>query len=446
MKHWLDVFQYEVRQQFRRKAYLFITFIVPLLAIAAFYGYQFYRDSIQGGEDEAEHPITEEIQDNSTRIGYVDLTEDHMFPPPDSYPETDCTVKPEDANNLSPEFIKRISSPYCMRGNIRAYDTQAAGEQALDNDQIDVLYVIEPNYAENSSVSLYMSGFSIEDASSDQIIEDYMLASLLYNVDPATYEQLYLRLRDPAVINEHILGDSGIASSDEEGQNFILVYAFGIILMMSLFWGGGYLMQSVVQEKESRIVEIILSSVNPIGLLTGKTLAMGAMSLLQVGTLVGTFVFLIGQGGDLSESIGDVEISPVRLGLMVVYFILGFLFFGGLMAAIGAVSSSVRESQNFVVVVTLPATIPFFFLSLFAEEPNGTLATTLSFLPITGPLSMIMRVAVADISPVQIIATIAIQVLSVLFALWFAGRLFRVNILLMGNTPKFRDLPKLLRG
>jgi ABC-2 type transport system permease protein len=291
-----------------------------------------------------------------------------------------------------------------------------------------------------------MSGFSIEQASSDTLLQDYLLRSLLYGVeDSQAYERLYLRLRDPAVIGEHRL-DADAAASSNENQNFVVVYVFGLVLMMSIFWGGGYLMQSVVQEKESRIIEIILSSVRPTPLLLGKILAMGLLSLLQVATLAGTFIFIVSRAGNLSDAVGNVHISAGTVVVLVVYFLLGFLLFGSLMAAIGALTTSVRESQNLVAVVTLPAAIPYFFLAVFAEEPNGPLAVILSLFPITAPLSMVMRVSAATVPVFQLVLGVVLLSLGVAFAIWLAGRVFRVNVLLMGNMPKLRDIPRLIRG
>jgi ABC-2 type transport system permease protein len=162
--------------------------------------------------------------------------------------------------------------------------------------------------------------------------------------------------------------------------------------------------------------------------------------------LVGTFIFLASQAGDVFESLGDIEIEPVTLALMALYFVLGFLLFGSLMGAVGAVTTTMRESQNLVPLVTLPAAIPFFLLTFFVEEPSSSLAVALSVFPITAPLSMIMRLAVSDVPAGELVLSIGLLVLAVGFVIWLAGRLFRVNILLMGSAPKLRDIPKLIRG
>lgn len=440
MTHWFDVFLYEMRRQFRSKAYLFFAFGVPVLALVAFFGYQI----ITGDDEDQPAEDIAKVNEATTSIGYVDLT--GLFPGPTAYPEVRCETESA-LDALSSEEIKRISSPFCWSQIVAAYDTMAAGRDALDDDEIDVLYVLEPDYVETGDISVYVRKISFEHMDSESLMQEYLIRSLLYDVEAEEYESLYLRLRDPAVVTDHRITETGEAAKENENRTFVLVYVFGLLTMLGVFWGGGYLMQSVVQEKESRIIEIVLSSVRPTALLSGKILAMGLLAMLQIIMLVGTFVYIAAQAGDVFADLGDIEIEPYKLALMLIYFVLGFLLFGSLMAAIGALSTSMRESQNFLAVVTLPATIPFFFLTVFAEEPHSTLPVVLSMFPFTAPLSMTMRIAVADVPAGEILLSLALLIGGVALAIWMAGRLFRVNTLLAGNLPRLRDIPYLiLRG
>ncbi len=454
MTHWLDVFQYEVRQQFRRKAYLFVTFVLPVLALAGFFGYRAIKDVTNSSSSKQSTPVSD-VNKASQTIGYVDLTPQHLFPAPGTYPVVYCTPSQEEINAIGSDVnltatrdqtIKRISSPYCQRDNVLNFKTFEQGKTALNNNAIDALYVFESDFYATGDVSVYVNGFNIEVSNTETLLHDYMLRSLLYNVDAQQYAALYLRLRDPAFVMEHTITETGATQQTNESRDFLLVYGFGLMLMMTVFWGGGYLMQSVVQEKESRIIEIMLSSVRPLALLLGKILAMGVLSLLQVATIAGAFVVIISQAGSLSTALGDVSVSPGLLAMLAVYFVLGFLLFGSLMAGIGAVSTTMRESQNFVTVVTLPAMIPMFFITIFTTDPNGTFAVVFSMIPITAPLSMIMRLAVTDVPLVQLAVSMILLLLGIAGAIWFSARLFRVNTLLMGHMPRMRDLPRLLRG
>jgi ABC-2 type transport system permease protein len=445
------VFKYELRQKLRSKSYLLVTFGIPLLAIVIFFGYRAYQDS-RDSHDDPVQPFTE-VNETPVVIGYVDQTAEGFFSAPDTYPPAECQPTPDEtaalvasdgAPDIRRELIKRISSPYCMRSSIRHFDTFEAGERALKEGDIETLYVVEGDYPDTGDLSVYSQNFSIETASNADVFKEYLVRSLLVSVEPDSYEALYLRLRDPANVTEHRIGDTGETAQGNDDQDFVLVYGFGLSMMLALFWGGGYLMQSVVQEKESRIIEVILSSVRPVPLLAGKVLAMGVIALIQVTAIVGTFAFLITRANTIVDSLGEVEIVPERMAIMGLYFVLGFLLFGSLMAAIGALVNNTRESQNYVTFVTLPAMLPFFFLTIFIEEPNSTLAVVFSLIPLTAPLSMIMRVAVTDVPLPQIVASVALLLVGVIFAVWLAGRLFRVNTLLTGTTPKLRDIPRLL--
>jgi ABC-2 type transport system permease protein len=456
MMHWFEVFLYEARQQFRRKAYRFITFGIPVLALVIFFGYRAYQDTTRKGTSSSQKPITETVNKNKNVIGYVDLTPQHLFPGPESYAKVNCAPTAREAQALTltdpsntlvrSDLVKRISSPYCLRPLVLYFETRADGDKALNDGTIDALYVVEPDFVQKGDVSAYVSGFSLVTTNTRTLMQDYLLRSLLYKVDAQDYESLYLRLRDPAFVTDHKVTATGATEKENQTQKFILVYGFGLLMMLSVFWGGGYLMQSVVQEKESRIIEIILSSVRPTPLLLGKILAMGLLSLLQVATLAGTFILIVSQAGNLSAAVGNVHIGAGTVVVLVVYFLLGFLLFGSLMAAIGALTTSVRESQNLVAVVTLPAAIPYFFLAIFTEEPNGPLAVILSLFPLTAPLSMVMRVSAATVPVFQLVLGVVLLALAVAFAIWLAGRVFRVNVLLMGNMPKLRDIPRLIRG
>jgi ABC-2 type transport system permease protein len=446
MTHWFEVFRFELRQQFRRKGYLFITFIVPALAIVIFWAYQLYQDLTEddsGGETQT--VLSDENEADQT-VGYVDQTPNRLFPAPASYGEVDCTPQPLDGESAS-ETAKRVLSPGCWSGSIIYYADLESGEQALDDGDIDALYVIEPDYVETGDVSIYISGFSIEAAESEGLMSNYMVRSLLHDLTPEDFVMYYGRLLFPANINSQQITETGeTTEAEDEGQNYATIYAFGLAMMFSLLWGGGYLMQSAVQEKESRIVEIIVSSVRPTALFLGKILAMGALSLLQIAILMGTLVYLGSQVGDIISGLDNIDIAPFKFAIIAIYFVLGFLFFGSMMAAIGAISTSVRESQNFVVFVTLPAAIPFFFLTIIAEEPNGSFATTLSLIPFTSALTMTMRLTITDVPAGEVALSLALLVAGVVFVIWLSGRLFRVNTLLSGQMPRLRDIPKLIRG
>ncbi len=444
MIHWNQVFVFEIKRQFARKAYLFLTFGVPILALIVFGVYRVYQSNSDEGPAENQELIT---QTDGQRIGYVDASAQQLFPAPESYghaDDPDCQFNPNVP--FTPGTIKRVTQPQCFGWRIQYFADLTLGKDALEAKTIDALYVIEPNYLQTGEVSIYTKEFSLAAADSSGLFTDYLLSSMLQTASGPTYDLLYLRLRQPSAVTEHRIQETG-TKEQNEGQNFVVAYVTAILLGMTLFWGGGYLMQSVVQEKESRIIEILLSSVPARALLVGKILAMGVVSVVQVTMLMGTALFIGRQAASIADSLNDVEIGIGKIGLIAIYFVLGYLLFGGLMATIGAMNTTSREAQNYTAAITLPAISPMFFLSLFVEESSSTIPTVMSIFPLTAPIAMMMRVAISDVPAWQVLVSIGGMVIMIIGALWLAGKLFGVQSLLtLDNAMKIKDLPKALRS
>ncbi|MCL4256605.1 MAG: ABC transporter permease, partial [Anaerolineae bacterium] len=231
-----------------------------------------------------------------------------------------------------------------------------------------------------------------------------------------------------------------------EEDNNSAVTIFAIIFVLALFGTNGYLMQTVIEEKETRLIEILLSSLTPLALLTGKILALGVLGLLQLVIYVG--VLLIGMqlfGGDLSF-LSAINLSAGTIIILVIYFVLGYLFFAAAFGAVGAISTSITEGPALATVFILPAMLPFLISSTFAQDPNGGVAVFMSLFPITSPMAMVMRTSVTDVPVGELILSIGILTVTVVGMLWFAARLFRQHTLLAGAGFKLRDIPRLVFG
>jgi ABC-2 type transport system permease protein len=177
---------------------------------------------------------------------------------------------------------------------------------------------------------------------------------------------------------------------------------------------------------------------------------MSLLGFLQVVVYVATAIVLAQISSNSSALVNtfanNLEIPFEKLPILLVYFVLAYLFFAAGFGAVGALSNSMSEGPNLTLIFVLPAVVPFYFLSVFLEDPNGTLPVVMSIFPITAPIAMVMRVSMVAVPFVQVAVSLVLLSLMVLGMFWLAGRLFRMQTLLAGNTPKFRDLPKLLRS
>ncbi|HLA42629.1 MAG TPA: ABC transporter permease [Aggregatilineales bacterium] len=412
MTNLLTVFRYEITRQFWRKAYLFTTFGIPVLGVIVVMGILVYQN-LNTGKDEPEDALEQDIKENQEPFGYVDLTGTFAPPVEDSI----------------------LSSLLLL------YEDVAAGEDAVQSGEIQGLYVIEKDYFDSGDVTLVTEAPNLN-ALGSSIMEVYLLQSLGEGVD----SNVLARLRYPVVnMEQQRLTSTGEPdTSGSEDANFVLVYVFAMVLMFSTFTSSGYLMQSISDEKESKILEIILTSVRPFPLLVGKTMAMGLLGLFQILIWLGTAFALLNVLSNQIVDLSSANAKPETIIIALIYFVLGFGFVGAIFAIIGTLMNSTREGSQVAGWIVFPLIIPLFFTALFAGEPNGTLPTILSLIPVTAPLSMVMRSAVSDVPLWELMVSIMLLVVLVIFSLWMAGRMFRVQSLLRGTTPKLRDLPKLI--
>ncbi len=243
-----------------------------------------------------------------------------------------------------------------------------------------------------------------------------------------------------APISYQTTGASGGQSSDAQIiSSYLVPYAFTLIFMLSIFITSGYLLQSVTEEKENRVVEIILSSVPALPLMAGKILGLGAAGLTQVAIWVGTALIALPLlNNEFSLSI---QISPVTLILAVIFFGLGYMSYGAIYAAVGALSPGAREAQQYASVFGVIAVIPIVLLPVFLSDPSGPLVVLLCVIPLTAPAAMLAVLASTPTVPWLLVGlSLAAQIAFVIVATVATSRIFRATLLLYGVRPSARRI------
>lgn len=223
-------------------------------------------------------------------------------------------------------------------------------------------------------------------------------------------------------------------------SSFVIPFASLMLLLMASMTGGQYLLTTTVEEKSNRVVEVLLSAVSPLELMTGKIIGqMGVgLSLLTIYNFVGIIALIAFSMGDL--------ITPQTVALIFVFFLLAYFMFASLMAAIGSAVNDLREAQSLMTPVMLMMMMPYFFFMPVIRAPNSMFATITSFIPPISPFIMIMRVSSNDPPPTwQIALAILINMIAVVLFLWIAAKVFRVGLLMFGKPPNFRTLFKWIR-
>jgi len=321
------------------------------------------------------------------------------------------------------------------------YEDEASARVALDADEIDAYYIIPTDYAETGNIQSVLPSFSLSSFTSTPM-RMLFFSQIGENV---SQENLTLLAVAPNFQVTQLQNETDAKVVNEDNNN-TAVNIFAILFVFALFGTNGYLMQTVIEEKETRLIEILLSSLTPFSLLTGKILALGVLGLFQLVVYIATMLIgVVLFGGDLAF-MSALNLSVGTIAILVIYFLLGYLFFAAMFGAVGALSTSITEGPALATVFILPAMIPLILSSIFAQEPNGSLATFLSLFPLTSPMAMIMRTSITDVPIGELLLSIGILAIAVAGMLWFAARLFREHTLLAGAGFKVRDIPRLVFG
>jgi ABC-2 type transport system permease protein len=316
------------------------------------------------------------------------------------------------------------------------YSDAATAKQDLGSGTLSGYLVIPEDYIKTGIIESYVMGKGTDIPNKE--LSELMVNNLLRDkVDEETLQ----RIKDPITFKQFTVETTGEVS--EKGlsdllEDFALPYVTGILLLISIFTSSGYLLQSVAEEKESRIIEILLSSVTPMEMLTGKILGLGSVGLLQIAIWLS-----VGFAGLIY--VFAISINPFLLVLSLAYFILGFLLFASIMGAVGAISGSMRESQQLIPIFTFPAVAPILFMQVLITEPEGTLSMFFSMFPLTSPVAMLIRMGVSDVPLYQIATSLFILIVSVYFVIIASARLFRVGLLMYGKRPAIGEIIRYMK-
>lgn len=314
----------------------------------------------------------------------------------------------------------------------RPFADADAAEAELEAGEIDAYYVIPADYEQGGIVQRFSLGDipNSVDWALNRLVSSHLGERA--GVDPAFIPLLGNPVEEMRVT----LLDSG---REFDGEFPVLLFLFpmalGIIFFMSAQTNSQFLMTGLVEEKQNRIIEILVTTIKPIELLLGKVVGLGGLGLLQftvwmvlilVVLLLAPFVGLLS-----GFSIADLPIDLIFVGL--IYFTLGYFLLASALAAVGVLVGNEQQSNMFVLIFMVPFYfVPLFSLTTFFEAPNGAYVTFISIFPLTSPLSMMLRMGVGMVPVWQIVLGGVLLTITTIITAWLAGRIFRWGLLLYG--------------
>jgi len=331
--------------------------------------------------------------------------------------------------------IIRVVPPESLK-TLRAYPDEAAARAALDAKQIQAYAVIAADYAETRRVRVVAMDASMMDDPADEV-RQLVRHNLLLDEN----EQIANRLVAGPQLEIRATEDDRRAD-ERNVLGMALPIVAAILLLTVVNTSGGYLMQAVVEEKENRTMEILVTSLSPEQLMAGKTLGNLSVGLTQLGVWLGmaglgllVVVRFLPWGQNLN-------LSPAYFWLTLLTFLPAFVMIAALMAMVGATVTETREAQQVAGMFSLPLFVPLWFITPLLQDPNSTLALVFTFIPFTAPITLPLRAAYSTVPLWQSALSVGLLFASAIGAMWLAGRVFRLGMLRYGKRLSLKEIFK----
>jgi len=324
---------------------------------------------------------------------------------------------------------------------VEFYPDQPTADRALRAGAVTQVLVIPPDYLEHGSLRRYARSFNLFSDADRRVVGSWLVRGLAGDrLEPARVERATRPTMgmDFYALDRH--GNFELKDDSREVLDFLLPFAFAMLLGLSITVGGQYLLQGIGEEKESRILESLLSNVSPEELLGGKLFGLGAAGLTLVAIWVAMGVGVFSSGLLLARP----SIPPIVFALGLVYFLAAYLFYGSLMTGIGSLASNMREAQQFAVWLSFLNFAPMIILTLILSRPGAPLPVALSLFPPTAATTMMVRLVAPSsvVPPWQIAVSLTLLIAAAWLTLRLSARIFRVGLLMYGKTP---TLPEIMR-
>ncbi|PAW93777.1 hypothetical protein CKK33_09830 [Mucilaginibacter sp. MD40] len=365
----------------------------------------------------------------------------------------------KDTDQVSkPQTVKVIDESRMFEGkfknarNIRfipANESLNDAKKSLnDNEDLSIL-VISKDYAHKpvqflskKKPSLVLTG-EVENQMNDIASNNTMLAN---HIDTALLNKAK---KNKVSVNALEVTEAGTKDADV-GASMGVGVACAILIYMSLFIYGAQVMRGVIEEKTSRIIEVIISSVKPFQLMLGKIIGVGLVGLTQFVAWIVLSILATKIGGQhatggLAQFLVTLQNLPFGyiLFCFLFYFITGYLLYSALFAAVGSAVDSETETQQFMFPITMPLLFTYLLsVTVLFRAPDSPLAVWLSMIPFTAPVAMMIRVPFGGVPDWQLALSMAMMVIGFLFTTYVASRIYRVGVLMYGKKANFKELAK----
>lgn len=324
----------------------------------------------------------------------------------------------------------------------------------LAEGTFDGIIVIPADVFEKNEVQYY--GKNVTDFQRNQeirsaishVLQEIKLAQ--HNLDPELVKSLTRRVTLTTIRIER-------SGREQVGgvSTFMLAFVLVFFLYMALIFYGTYVMRAVIEEKASRVVEVLISSIRPFHLMAGKILGVGSVGLTQfliwaiTASLIfaasGMFFNVMGLSDEAGRELAVPSVGPDVMFYFVLFFVLGYLLFATLYAAVGAMVNSEQEGQQLQMPIIAFLIAPMIMLNFVIRDPGSTISVAMSHIPFFSPIIMFARIVIEKPALPEILLSILLLVASIYVLILLAAKIFRVGILMYGKRPTVPEIWRWLR-
>lgn len=314
---------------------------------------------------------------------------------------------------------------------MKKYTTPETAAEALNQEEIQAYLILPENFAKTREAQVFFAGELSSEASNH--IDVFLRENLVANESLPSKTRL-------SEGTTYLLksADDSREIRENEWLKFVMPFIIGIVFIIAVMTSGGYLLQALVEEKENRTMEVMITSVSPLQLMAGKiigNLSVGLTQLLIWGIMIWLGLTIAGR---FIPEIADLDLSFSTILVNLLTLLPAFVLVSAMMAALGATVSDMREAQQVSGFFTLPIFFPYYFVTSIMLNPDGLIARLLSFFPLSAPVALSMRMAFGSVPAWEITLIIFIMFGFSVFMIWLAARAFRIGMLSYGKKISLR--------
>lgn len=324
---------------------------------------------------------------------------------------------------------------------LRRYADIESAEFALIHGEISAFYVIPGDYVERGQIQFTSGEINPMDTFTRGSKIDKLLQLNLLGGDT----HLAALVANPFLL-QVIIRNPSSRLSEQTPLAFFIPYIVMLLYYMLILMSAGFLVSSINKERESRVLEIMMVTITPRELLSGKFIGLGLIGLMVNILWVGTAYVLLVLSGTTFQVPAEFQLAPHIFLWGVVYFLLGYAVYASLLGAVGALVPNLRETSQATMVVILPMIIPLMFVSVLVQQPNGFLAIALSLFPLTSPVTMMLRLSITTVPPWQLAVSVVLLLFTAVFILRVVARMFHAQTMLSGQPMSLKNISRLIVG